>query len=98
MDAKIPVLVLAAALSPALANDSDVKPAPPVPAQASRADDRTLAQLHEHMTRMRDTVARLQEVTHPDERQELLDAHEREVRHGMKLMLEHERAMEDGFR
>ncbi len=96
MDAKIPVLVLAAALSPALANDTDTKPAPRAP--ASQADDRTLAQLHEQMKLMRDTVARLQETTHPDERQELLDAHERELRHGLKLMLEHERAMEDGFR
>jgi hypothetical protein len=112
MDAKIPVLILAAALSPALANDSDLESAPLRSAQAStgsaqgsaggpqasRADDRTLARLREHMKRMRDTVAQLQETTHPDDRQDLIEAHERELRYGMKLMLEHEKAMEDGFR
>jgi hypothetical protein len=99
MDRRMLALVVCAVLPSVFAGDADrPQPADPATAARSRADDATLARMQQHMRRMRDTTARIQETTHPDERQELLDRHAKEMQDGMRLMREHEKAMEDGFR
>jgi exonuclease VII large subunit len=98
MDTRIVALALAAALSPALADDAHHPEAAGQAKRITRAEDQTLTQMQEHMKRMQQTMARIQETTHPDERQELVDQHSREMQYGMKLMLEHEKAMHERSR
>ncbi len=92
MDVKTLVLGLALAVPAAAADDAGRADAKP------QARDPSFARIQEHMKRMRDTTALMQETTHPDERQALLDRHEREVQAGMKLLREHEQAMRERAR
>lgn len=92
MDAKTLALALAVFVPPVFAGDA--APAQPKPGAA----DPSFVRIEEHMKRMRDTMARMQETTHPDERQALVDRHERELETGMKLLHEHEQVMRERSR
>jgi hypothetical protein len=92
MDAKTLALALAVLVPPAFAGDAartDAKP---------DAADPSFVRIEEHMKRMRDTMARMQETTHPDERQALVDRHERELQTGLELLHEHEQVMRERSR
>ena len=51
-----------------------------------RADDKSVAQTHEHMKKMQDIMARMQKTTDPAQRQKLMSEHMQAMQEGMKSM------------
>jgi soluble cytochrome b562 len=51
-----------------------------------KAGDKTAAQMHDHMKKMQDLMARLQKTTDPAERKKLMDEHTKAMQEGMQTM------------
>jgi hypothetical protein len=51
-----------------------------------QADDKSVAEMQEHMKKMQDIMARMQKTTNPAERQKLMSEHMEAMREGMKTM------------
>ena len=51
-----------------------------------KAEDKTTAQMQEHMKKMQDLMARLQKTTDPAERRKLMDEHTKAMQEGMQAM------------
>jgi len=59
--------------------------APKAPA-SPKADDKSMAQMQEHMKKMQGIMARMQETTDPAERQKLMAEHTKAMQEGMQMM------------
>jgi len=59
--------------------------APQAPAKP-KAEDKTAAQMHDHMKKMQDLMARMQKTTDPAERKTLMDEHTKAMQEGMQTM------------
>ncbi len=58
----------------------------PKASASPQADDKSVAQMQEHMKKMQDLMARLQKTTDPAERRKLMDEHTKEMQEGMQMM------------
>ncbi len=58
----------------------------PRPAATPQADEKSMAQMQEHMKKMQDIMARLQKTTDPGERKKLMDEHTKAMQEGMQIM------------
>jgi hypothetical protein len=59
--------------------------APKSPAKP-KAEDKTAAQMQDHMKKMQDIMARLQKATDPAERKKLMEEHTKAMQEGMQTM------------
>lgn len=59
--------------------------APKAPAKP-QVEDKSIAQMQEHMKKMQDIMARMQKTTDPAERQKLMSEHMQAMQEGMKSM------------
>ncbi len=66
------------------------KAAPPAksqrPAPKPPVDEKSMAQMQDHMKKMQDVMARLQKTTDPAERKKLMDEHTKSMQEGMQMM------------